>query len=115
MRNREYISIFDNSGDSEYLDGWTLLRNAVIMKASEDYVCALTHILLTKPGGEFSTKDIVFKNDVESFLFSDYFQKITDISPMEIIRRCRKEALSITKSVIETRIMEDINGQLKGF
>lgn len=93
----------------------SLLRDAIIVKAVEDYTSCMERLLCTPLNSSYAKEDIIRKNEVEGFFFGWWFPKLTQIDPERIVCLCRKKALRNAKAKIESRIVEDMDAKLKGF
>ena len=68
-------------------ENWNALAQAVIMRAVEDYRTALK-ILSRNPENKAA---LSMKKDVERFFRSDWFGKLTDLSPEYLVSKLNAE------------------------
>ena len=64
-------------------ENWNALSEAIILRAVEDYRTALK-ILSRNPGNKAA---LSMKQEVEEFIRSDWFGKLTDLNPELLITR----------------------------
>ena len=113
MKERDYTTAETAYGDGQPMEGWALLRNAIIIRAVDDYTDCLVRLLLQ---GRNRDEDLLLEcESLEDFFFGSWYAFLSSIRPEILISKCREDALATTKRKIKERLTHEWNGKVKGY
>ncbi len=78
-----------------YVDGYTDLANAIIVRAVKDYKRTLRK-LKRNPKNKKAEKDL---KELESFFFSEWYRILTDLDASYLIRKIRERVEGIKEDI----------------